>query len=69
MKLRAAMLATSLLALTLPMAAMAQTLVATSGVRPNIEGQLAQPVRYKPVGDAFVIETPGGGGYGEAEGD
>jgi hypothetical protein len=37
--------------------AAAQTLVATGGVRPNVKGQLDRPVRYRPDGDAFVIEN------------
>ncbi|WP_347304149.1 DUF4450 domain-containing protein [Croceibacterium sp. TMG7-5b_MA50] len=35
----------------------AQTLVATEGVQPNLEGELARPVRYTPDGDAFRIEN------------
>ncbi|WP_121119612.1 DUF4450 domain-containing protein [Croceibacterium ferulae] len=49
----------SALALTsaLPRPALAQTLVATGGVTPNREGELARPVRYTPDGDAFRIEN------------
>ena len=47
----------AVLALTMPHVAPAQTLVATGGVQPNIEGRLARPVRYRPDGDAFVIEN------------
>lgn len=39
-----------------PMAA-AQTLVATEGVQPNLKGRLDRPIRYRPDGDAFVIEN------------
>jgi hypothetical protein len=42
-------------ALTQPV--LAQTLVATGGVTPNREGELARPVRYTPDGDAFRIEN------------
>lgn len=35
----------------------AQTLVATEGVQPNLRGRLDRPVRYRPDGDAFVIEN------------
>ena len=35
----------------------AQTLVATEAVQPNIKGKLDRPVRYRPDGDAFVIEN------------
>lgn len=37
--------------------ALAQTLVATEGVQPNIKGKLDRPIRYRPDGDAFVIEN------------
>ncbi len=47
----------AVLALTMPHVAPAQTLVATEGVQPNIAGRLARPVRYRPDGDAFVIEN------------
>lgn len=52
---RAALLATSLFVLAVP--APAQTLVATEGVQPNRTGHLDRPIRYRPEGDAFVIEN------------
>ncbi len=35
----------------------AQTLTATEAVHPNLKGKLDRPVRYRPDGDAFVIEN------------
>lgn len=55
MTLRHLLLATSLLTSAVP--AGAQTLVATEGVQPNRKGTLERPVRYRPDGDAFVIEN------------
>ncbi|MHA6723931.1 DUF4450 domain-containing protein [Sphingomonas sp. RS2018] len=55
MTLRHLLLATSLLAPAV--AAPAQTLVATEAVRPNLKGATDRPIRYRPDGDAFVIEN------------
>ncbi len=52
--LKRALLTAALLG-SAPASLMAQTLVATQGVRPNIAGQIDQPIRYRPDGDAFAI--------------
>lgn len=52
---RAALLATALLVSAVP--ALTQTLVATEALQPNRAGALDRPIRYRPDGDAFVIEN------------
>jgi len=54
---RTPMLALSALAALLPPAVAGQTLVATEGVQPNLRGGLERAIRYRPDGDAFVIEN------------
>src|SRR4051812_13745792 len=54
---RHSLLCAALCALVASSITAAQTLVATEGVQPNLKGRLDRPVRYRPDGDAFVIEN------------